>query len=464
VDAVTALNFGPYRLAGPKGPLTRDGDEVVLRPKTLGVLWYLATHGGEIVEQGRLIAAVWPNRVVSPGVLGVSIRELRRVFDDDVREPRYIRTIHRHGYQFMPPVHAAMAIEAVLAGLDGSLVVGREAELHRLDAVYERACRGQRQLLFVTGEPGIGKSTLVRSWLQRSLEAADVWLGLGQCIDHAGAGEPYLPILEALNRLCRGAGRESVIAVLRRHAPGWLAQLPAAWTAAEREALLSAQPPADARQFQRELADALEALGAIRPVVLVLEDLHWCDDATVEVLAVLAGRPEAARLLLIGTLRPLEPTDGQPHALRSLRHELALHRQCAEEALTGLDRAEVGTYLALRLPAEAAGDLAETVYRRTAGQPLFLVHLTDYLVQTLDAPEAGPGSAAEPRTLSEAATGLPHSLRHLIEEQIERLDRTKQQVLDAASVAGAAFAAAAVAAALGLPDHEVETVCVRLGS
>jgi DNA-binding winged helix-turn-helix (wHTH) protein/predicted ATPase len=461
MDAVTALSFGPYCLAGPKGPLTRDGREITLRPKTLRVLWHLAEHGGEIIEQESLVAAVWPDRIVSPGVLGVSIRELRQVFDDDPKAPRYIRTVHRIGYQFLPPVHAAMAVEVAPGVLDGSLVVGREAELQRLDQLYQQARLGRRQLLFVTGEAGIGKSTLVQAWMQRSLGTSAVWFGFGQCVEHLDGGETYLALLEALNRLCLGNRREAVVATLRRHAPGWLAQLPAAVTAEEREALLSAQSMIDGQHFQRGLADALEALSASQPIVLLLEDLHWCDAATVEILAVLARRPESARLFVIGTTRPLTRSSGQ-HPLRALQQELTWHNQCTEVALTGLDEAAVRTYLARRLPADTGGDLAEVVYRRTAGQPLFMVNLTDYLVQTVAGQDVGPGSAAATDLLVQATTALPSGLADLIDGQVERLDSTERQVLEAASVAGLAFAAAAIGPTLELPDHEIETVCIRL--
>lgn len=454
--ATTALNFGLYRLAGPKGPLTRDGQEVPLRAKTLHVLWYLATHGGEIVEQDRLFAAIWPARVVSPGVLGVSIRELRQIFGDDPKAPRYIRTVHRHGYQFLPPVHGAVRGEIARSVSDGRLLLGRETELSRLQDWYQRARGGERQLLFVTGEAGIGKTTLVQGWMERSLAADEVWSGIGQCVEHGGAGEAYLCLLEALNRLCRAPQSEAVIATLRRHAPGWLAQLPAVLTRAEREALQPPQASVTPQHFQRELADALEALSAIRPVVLVLEDLHWCDASTVEALAVLARRPEFARLCVIATTRP-QQLRARGHPLRSLKQELAWHGRCEELALKGLDATAVRTYVGLRLPAHDADAVADVVYRRTAGQPFFMAKLTDHLAQS-----TGPGSSLDASGLAAASAALPPGLRQLIEAQIEHLGEVEQQVLEAGSVAGPGFAVAAIAAALALPEDQVEQVCAEL--
>jgi len=80
-------------------------------------------------------------------------------------------------------------------------VVGREAELQRLHGWCEKALKGERQLVFVTGEPGIGKTTLVNAFLAQVAGEGAAWIGWGQCIEHYGAGEAYLPLLEALGRL-----------------------------------------------------------------------------------------------------------------------------------------------------------------------------------------------------------------------------------------------------------------------
>lgn len=448
-----ALCFGAYRLAGARGPLWRDRDEIPLRPKTLEVLWHLAAHSGEVVDHDHLLAKVWSRRVVSPGTLAVSIGELRRALGDDPKAPSYIQTVHRRGYRFVAPVYSLAPVEVAPPS---SVVLGREAELQQLQDWFQRALQGHRQVLFVTGEAGIGKSTLVESWLEPLRQREAIWLGRGQCVEHGGAGEAYLALLEALNRLCRGPCGETVITHLRQQAPGWLAQLFGVLPVPERAALQHQQAPVNAHHYQRELADALEALSTTRPLVLVLEDLQWCDQATVEALAVLARRPEAARLLVIGTYRPMDLA-AQDHPLKSLKQELQWHGQCQELALRGLDEAAVRAFVAGRLPPNAAGALAAVVYQRTAGQPLFMVNLTDYLAQH---PELTAGRGAN--GLAKVAAALPTRLQQFIEVQIARLSATEQQVLEAASVAGLGFTVAAVAAALALSEDGVEEVCEGL--
>ncbi len=447
------LCFAPYRLDGVRGPLWRGAEEVPLRRKTLEVLWYLVEHRGQVVDQDMLLAKVWPKRVVSPGTLAVSIAELRRALEDDPRTPRFIQTVHRRGYRFVAPVLALGSADTAPVQGEAPLLLGRAAELREIEECYRHALQGRRQVLFVTGEAGIGKSTLVEAWSRQRSRRGEVWIGRGQCVEHSGAGEAYLALLEALNRLCRGPQGELAIAHLRQQAPGWLAQLSGVLTVPERQELQGVQAPVSNQHFQRELADALEALSAARPVVLVLEDLHWCDPATVEALAVLARRPEPARLLVIGTCRPLG-VQAPDHPLRTLSHELQVHGRSQELALGGLDEGAVRAYVAARLPPEAVEPVAAVVYQRTAGQPLFMVHLTDYLAQ-----QPGLADSADRRGLARAAAGLPSGLRQFIEARIARLSEPERQVLEAASVAGPTFAAATVAAAVDRSVEVVEGVC-----
>src|SRR5882672_1595950 len=199
------------------------------------------------------------------------------------------------------------------------MLVGRDIELAQLQNCWEKALNGARQMVFVTGEPGIGKTSLVEAFLQ-SL-AAGLWLGQGQCIEHYGAGEAYLPLLSALGHLGRGPDGQQLIGLLRQQAPTWLVQLPALLTDEEFGALQRKTAGATKERMLRELAEALEVLTAERPLVLVLEDLHWSDPSTLDLLAFVARRSYPARLLLIGTYRPNEML-ATGHPLRGVVQEL----------------------------------------------------------------------------------------------------------------------------------------------
>ena len=135
-----------------------------------------------------------------------------------------------------------------------------------------------------------------------------MWIAHGQCVETYGTPEPYLPMLDALGRLCREGGGDWLVTLLRKHAPTWLAQMPWLLDSADRDALERDLLGATRERMLREMAEAVEALTAEAPLVLVLEDLHWSDTATVDLVSLLARRQEPARLLLIGTYRPVDVT------------------------------------------------------------------------------------------------------------------------------------------------------------
>jgi predicted ATPase len=101
----------------------------------------------------------------------------------------------------------------------------RQGDVKALEGWFQRAAQGVRQLVFVGGEAGVGKTTVVEVFLARLAAGSGVRLARGQCVEHAGVGEPYLPVLEALGQLSRGPRHQDVLAALRRYAPMWLVQL-----------------------------------------------------------------------------------------------------------------------------------------------------------------------------------------------------------------------------------------------
>jgi DNA-binding winged helix-turn-helix (wHTH) protein/tetratricopeptide (TPR) repeat protein len=453
-----ALTFGPFRLDSSTESVWRGVEELRLRPKTFAVLRYLAERPGRVVVKDELFEAVWPEVAVGDAALAVCVGEIRKALGDEARTPRFIETVHRRGYRFIGPVQVSARGETVAAPPAG--LVGRDRELDLLRAWLERARRGERQIVFVTGEPGIGKTALVEAFLATLPAAGDVWSAGGQCLDHYGAGEAYLPILEALSRLARGPGGDRVASVLGTHAPTWLAQMPALMSA---EALAAVQPRilgATRGRMLREMAEAMESLAAERLLVLLLEDLHWSDPSTLDLVAAVARRREPARLLLIGTYRPVDVIV-RGHPLRAVTQELVLHGSSDELPLELLGETDVGRYLTTRFGGEIGTRLAPVVQRRTDGLPLFMVNVVDALIrQGLLVETAGRWEVKSGDV--EAATAVPENLRQMIEQQLARLPADEQRLLAAASVAGMAFSSAALAAALEDDVEAVEDRCESL--
>jgi len=331
------------------------------------------------------------------------------------------------------------------------VMVGRDSELALMRGWYEQAEAGARQIIFIAGEVGIGKTSFARA-LVNSLIDEGARVGWGQCIEQYGAGEPYMPVLEALTRLARAPGGESVVATLKKFAPNWLLQMPSLLSESEREHQQAPAPGLTHQRMLREMAEALEALAAETPLVLVLEDLHWSDFSTIELISMMARRTERARLLMVGTYRPVQILASE-HPLRTLNTELELHQQCRELRLRLLSDTDIAEYLEQRFggeqQAEALKSTALMIHRRTEGNPLFVVNIVDYLIQQGTLLGAGP-------------IETPSTIQRLIEHNLERLTSEEQQVLEGASVIGAEFSAATVAAALERPASDIETCCARL--
>jgi tetratricopeptide (TPR) repeat protein len=209
------------------------------------------------------------------------------------------------------------------------------------------------------------------------------------------------------------------------------------------------------------MAEAVEALCAEAPLVLVLEDLHWGDAATVDLVALLARRREAARLLLIGTYRPVDLLTGE-HPLRPVTVDLLTEGRGQEIALEPLGEAPIAQYLGERFPRNAfPSELARVIGRRTEGNPLFVVSVADDLVAR--GLLATRDDRWELRAAPQEVEGsVPENLRQMIERRIGQLDKDEQAILAAGSVAGMEFSVPAVAAALGRLDLDIEERCGEL--
>ena len=443
------LIFEPFCLDVGNERLWRVQEALHLTHKAFAVLHYLAEHAGQLVTKDELLEVVWSQTHVSEAALAVCIREIRQALGDHPRTPRFIETVHGRGYRFLAAVTVADRLPAspplpVLPS-PPPLLVGREVECAQMQQWWAKAVQGERQVGFVTGEAGIGKTTLVEAFIARVGGDGALWIGHGQCIEQYGAGDAYLPVLEALGRLCRGPEGQHFMALLDQYAPSWLVQMPTLLSAAELDALQRRGRGATQARMLRELAEAMEALTAERPLILVLEDLQWSDYATLEWLACVARRREKAQLLVIGTYRPMDVLV-RAHPLRTVVQELQRHGQCAELPLAYLTEAGVAAYLAARYAGRPLPEgLARLIQRRTGGNPLFMVSVVDAMVRQ-GLLQEGAQAWTVLEGLEAVAVGLPESLRHLIEQQLGQVSPEDRRVLEAASVAGVEFSAAAVAA------------------
>lgn len=456
--AAGVLHFLDFVLDPANAQLRRDAEVIALRPKTLAVLAHLASHAGRLVTKQELLDTVWAETAVGEWVLSGCIRELRRALGDDPKTPRIIETAHRHGYRFVAAVGAANESTAGERPRERDhAIVGRERDLGLLATTLARARAGERQLVMVAGEAGIGKTTLVDAFCAEIAAAgasgSPPWIARGQCLQQFGESEPYLPVLEALTRLAGSPGGRSLHAALRRHAPAWLVQMPALVEPAEAAELQRRLVGTTRERMLREAAGLVEVLD--RPLVLVLEDLHWCDYATLDLVAALAQRRDRASLLVIGTYRPADVIVSG-HPLKTVVQDLAARDACHQLWLENLAPPDVVRYLDGRCPGLANLEaLAEVLYARTDGNPLFVRSVVDALIAR------GALAADDGRWISTVATSaigveVPDGLGQMIQRRIDQLRPADRTVLEAASVVGRTPSAAAVAAGLEEDVVDVE--------
>ena len=222
--ATQHLIFPPFHL-DPEARKLWCGEELVkLRDQNFVVLHYLTERAGKFVSKEELLKEVW-GKFPGERSLKQCIFQIRKALGDDAQEPRFIETIPRRGYRFLTSVQKGLTA-LLKPALPVLPVVGREQEVQKLNAALKKARSGARQVVFVTGEPGLGKTTLVESFLAELTDDPTVWVARGQCIEQFDEGEPYLPLLDALGQLSRRTGAEEFAAFLGRYAPTWLMQLP----------------------------------------------------------------------------------------------------------------------------------------------------------------------------------------------------------------------------------------------
>ena len=381
------LVFPPFCLDVTHGRLCRDTECVPLRLKTLAVLRYLIEHRDRVVSRDELSRAIWPGRFGADAAPKQCILELRKLLGDSARQPRFIETVGRHGYCFIGNLEAESdplaAPESTSGGLPDGVgqdsCVGREAALARLHGAWEQIQAGHPHCVVMLGPAGIGKTTVVETFLQR-INVGRGWLARGQCIEQHGRGEAYLPLLDALGSLAGGPWRTRLVTVLNCHAPLWLLQLPALIPPDGEPSLRQRVQGTDSARMLRELTEALEALTRDEPSVLLLEDLQWVNPSTLEWLNAWTLRRSTARLLLIATWRTgdggVKRVGNQlaPGLLNEWRHRHSVTLL----PLAELEPEAVEAYLSVRFTDPGlATRLAPVLHQRSGGQPFLMNALVE---------------------------------------------------------------------------------------
>ncbi|MGD0629786.1 MAG: AAA family ATPase [Terracidiphilus sp.] len=441
--------------------LLRGGANIELAPKPFAVLRYLVEHPGRLITHDELLDALWPETYVQPQVLRTYVLELRKVLGDDAGQPRFIQTLPKRGYRFVAPVtdgngaHPGVEPGTLRQDARPAEIVGRDGELDQLQAHLRQLESGQRRVVFVTGEAGIGKTALVDAFCRQIDPLIKASVARGQCVQGVGGVEGYYPVTEALNQLCIGPEGQRAYRILARRAPAWLA-LGRDWTTAS----VAPQPPAIERMLG-DLCEALEEIASESPLILVFEDLHWADVCTLNLISALARRRARARLMVLATYCPL--SGDIEDTLRGLNQDLLRRRLSVEMELAPLKKTAVRELIFKELGhAEPPAGLADFVYLRSEGNPLFVTAVVEHLMAQSFMMRNVTGQWELRAPFQEMEASVPDQLARMIEMEIGRLSEDEQRMLEAASLMRVAFPAWAVAAALQNDPVETEEACDAL--
>ena len=365
----------------------------------------------------------------------------------------------------------ASEVDHVLGGLTGKrpvsfearspslttrrMTVGREEERAELRACFDKTVQGQGLLVCVTGEPGIGKTTLVEDFLiDLTLAGEPCTIARGRCSERLAGAEAYMPFLEALDYLLRSSDGEHAARIMKLVAPTWYAHVaPLSQDGAE-EVKMDIKTASQER-MKRELAAFLQEISQLRPLLLFIDDLHWADVSTVDLMAYLASKFHGLRLLILTTYRSSDLLLAK-HPFLQLKRDLQARGLCHQIMLQFLSSYDVESYLNLEFPENHfPKKLAFIIHSKTEGSPLFMVDMVRYLRDRgVIAEEKGIWQLAQ--SLPDMDKDLPQSVRSMIQRKIDQLDAEDVRLLVAASVEGYEFDSTVVAEALKIDPEEVE--------
>lgn len=450
--------FGAFVLDTANECLWSEGAQIALQPKPFAVLRYLVENSGRLITHDELLDKLWPETFVQPQVLRTYMLELRKILGDDAAQPRFIQTLPKRGYCFVAPVteggdaHRSLSQSLPLPAVESPTpqhLVGRDKELACLCAELPHVMAGERRVLFVRGEAGIGKTALTDAFSRAAAGGAageGIAVARGQCVP-GFEKEPFYPVLEALSRLCASPDGEAACQALSRLAPEWLVPLGRHDATGRRELMPG------------NLCAALEEVAAAKPLLLVLEDVQWADGATLSLISALARRRAPARLMVLATMR----SRSLSAELKQLRQDLLLQHACAELTLAPLGKSAIVELLGRELKQDAVPPrLGPFIQQHAEGNPLFTIAILNHLMTQGFLVQRDGGQWELAPGFDENTAGVPDELAQMVELEIDRLPADEQRLLEAGSLMSVVFPAWAVAAALEQEMEEAEEACARL--
>jgi DNA-binding SARP family transcriptional activator len=446
--AVEALMEAELALGGHSSvvaELERLVSEEPLRERRWELLALALYRCGRQAEALRAIAKARSTLAEELGLdPGASLRNLENDILQQSASLDWTSPVEEVGQVAWEPPGPTVSLPALLTRGGQFSFVGRAQELERLERAWKEVVGGQRRVILVGGEVGVGKTRLAAE-LARRLHPEGALVLAGRCDEDMGV--PFQPFVEALRhfvaedpeparRLGRNAGE------LTRLVPELVERVP------HLHEPLRSDPETERYRLFEALAAWLAAASSDQPVLLVLDDLHWAARPTLLVLRHIVRSPAPMRLLVLGTYRDTEMGAVLPEFLADLRRDPEVERL----SLSGLDAPEVQAFL------EAAGytvsgqdpALSRAIWAETDGNPFFVGEMLRYLA------ESGALTKQDGRWVSTMALedlGIPEGVKEVLGRRLSRLSEAANRALRIAAVAGVEFELVVLEAVAGLDEE-----------
>jgi len=408
-------------------------------------------HGGQILVSESTAACSGVDLPDRSTFVEVGLAPLRTLG----RPERVWQLVHPDLRSEFPPLRslAPHALPVPLTVRPSMGVVGRESELEAIADATKRVTGGEgREVLVISGEAGLGKTTLVAEAARAAFDSGSCVL-FGHCEEDLAT--PYQLFAEALGHYVSHATEDQLIAHVEVHGSQLARLVPALATRIPDLPPLKATDPDTERYLLfASVVGLLVTLSEHQPVVLVLDDLQWADAGSLQLLCHLTGSDQPARILVLGAYRDTEITHTHPllETLAALRRQLRVGRV----ELTGLD--DNGVVALMEATAgyaldDAAVSLAHAVYRETDGNPFFVGEVLRHLSETGTIYQDTTGRWVAVDSIGDMA--LPDSIREVIGARVGRLGTSAGRVLSLAAVIGRDFDLDVLARAAGISEDEL---------
>lgn len=419
-------SFGDFEFDDHRLELYRAGRIVKAEALTKRVLSALLRRPGALVTKDELVDEVWDGRAVADNVVTVAMARLRKLLHEGRGDPGFIATVYGRGYRFIGTVETREGSRPVSQSDPprpaGPTFVGREDVLERLQRAQFDAAQGRGRVCVLLGEPGIGKTRAVEAFCQR-LGPSLANVAWGYCRE-SGDTPPLWPWLRLLREIARTTAKTSAHGPTRSD-----------WTALE-DLLAKLEPPRALAELHAQpivegaarhhtfdlVTRAIGRCASVSPWVLVLDDLHRADSASLELLSQLVDEIGQMRVLVVATLRNVRGRPGHP--LESHLPHVLGHRNCERITLERLSEQAVRAYVAGWLGPQA-DDLGKVVFERSEGNPFFMTEMARAI--------------SESGSLEAGRVQVSKIALDLIRERFVQLSPAAREVLDIAAVLGRRF-------------------------